>query len=50
MSAQIKLSYTDDEELKAILDRLGPIVKKHKVAKNQAGRFKNAYIDLVEQH
>lgn len=49
MSAQIKISYTDDKELRDILCRLAPVIKKHKVAKSQAGKYKNAYIQLKEQ-
>lgn len=46
MSAQIKISYTDDKELQYVLCRLAPVIKKQKVAKNQVGKHKNAYIYL----
>lgn len=43
-SIKITLSYERSEELKAVLERLGPMAKSYKVAKRQRGRFKKAYI------
>lgn len=48
MSAQIKISYTNDNELENVLTLLKPIYKKHKVSKSQTGEHKNAYIYLKE--
>lgn len=45
---KIKVSYERLEELKRILDRLRPDVKSWKVAKNQEGQFKKAYIEVKE--
>ena len=45
---KIKVSYERPEELKRILDRLGPEVKSLKVARNQEGKFKKAYIEVKE--
>lgn len=46
MSAKVTISYERMEELRAVLDRLGPMVRSYKVAKMQRGRFKKAYADL----
>lgn len=46
MSVRIKVSYTDEEELRDILQRLEPDVKHWKVAKRQEGAYRNAYICL----
>lgn len=46
MSAKVTISYERTEELRAVLDRLGPMVRSYKVAKMQRGRFKKAYADL----
>ena len=43
-SIKITVSYESLEELKAVLERLGPMAKSCKVAKRQRGRFKMAYI------
>ncbi len=43
-SIKITLSYERSEELKAVLERLGPMVRSYKVAKRQRGRFRKAYI------
>ena len=45
---KIKVSYERREELKRLLDRLGPEVKHLKEPKRQEGRFRKAYIDLKE--
>lgn len=45
---KIKVSYEHPEELKRILDRLRPEVKSLKVARNQEGPFKKAYIEVRE--
>lgn len=46
---KIKVSYERSEELQKVLERLRPDVKSWKVAKNQEGRFKKAYIELKER-
>lgn len=45
MSVKITVSYEYLGELRAVLERLGPMVKSYKVARRQQGRFKRAYID-----
>lgn len=49
MSVQIRVSYERPEELKAILERLRPEVKRWKIAKKREGRFQKAYIYIEEQ-
>lgn len=44
MSVKIRVSYTEEEELTGILQRLAPDVKHCKVAKKQEGDYRNAYI------
>ena len=46
MSVKIKVSYEHPEELQKLLDRLRPDVERWKVAKNQKGQFKKAYIEM----
>lgn len=46
VSAKVTISYERTEELRAVLDRLGPMVRSYKVAKRRRGRFKRAYADL----
>lgn len=48
LSVKVKVSYERPEELQHILERLRPDVKTWKVSGNQEGRFKKAYIELVE--
>lgn len=43
---KIRVSYEQPEELKWALDRLRPEVKSLKVARNQEGQFKKAYIEV----
>jgi hypothetical protein len=49
MSAQIKLSYTDPEELHEITKLLKPMLRNVKVAKNEQGKYKKAYIELKDK-
>jgi hypothetical protein len=44
----IKVGHEWPERLKRILDRLQPEVKSLKVARNQEGQFKKAYIEVKE--
>ena len=46
---RITVSYEQKEELQKILEQLRPDIKRWKVAKNQKGRFKKAYIDMKEE-
>ena len=46
MSIRLKVSYEEPEELRHLLERLRPDVKSWKVARNQEGRFKKAYIEM----
>ena len=48
MSVKIKISYTTKEELEKILHVLSPVMKDYKIAKNQEGKFKKAYVELKE--
>ena len=45
VSVKITVSYEYLGELRAVLERLGPMVRSYKVARRQQGRFKRAYID-----
>ena len=45
---KIKISYERPEELKQIMARLAPDVKRWKTARQQKGRFKNAYVEMRE--
>lgn len=46
MSVRIKVSYITDEELSEVINLLSPVVVNYKVAKNNKGTFKRAYIEL----
>lgn len=46
MSAKIKVSYENEQDLKKIIVMLGPIIKDIKSSKNSEGRYKKAYIFL----
>lgn len=46
MSVKIRVSYTDDEELAGVIRMLSPRVISYKVARQQQGKFKKAYIEL----
>lgn len=45
---KLKVSYERPEELKRVLNRLRPEVKTWKVSGNREGRFRKAYIELIE--
>lgn len=47
MSIKIKVSYNTDEELAGVIKLLSSAVVNYKVAKNNKGSFKRAYI-IVE--
>lgn len=46
MSVKIRVSYTDDEELAGVIRLLSPQMVSYKVARQQQGKYKRAYIDL----
>lgn len=48
MSVKLKVSYERPEELRRLLDRLGPEVKSWRHSQNREGRFLKAYIFLNE--
>lgn len=48
MSVKLKVSYERPEELRRLLERLGPDIKTVRPAKNREGRFMKAYIFLNE--
>lgn len=48
MSIKIKVSYTEDEELAGVIRLLSPRVISYKVARQQQGKFKKAYIELKD--
>ena len=45
---KLRVSYERPEELRRLLDRLGPEVKSWRHSQNQDGRFMKAYIFLNE--
>ncbi len=49
MSIKIKVSYQHPDELRRLLEKLGPEVRACRRAKNQEGRFLKAYIHLKDQ-
>ncbi|MDF2537710.1 MAG: hypothetical protein K0S76_731 [Herbinix sp.] len=46
MIGQIRVSYTDPDELQEVVKRLQP-VKKVKISKNEQGGYRKAYIELA---
>lgn len=48
MLAKIKVSYVHDQDLEKVIKLLQPALEKVKVAKNNRGMYKKAYIDLKE--
>lgn len=46
MSVELRISYDQPYELDVMLDILQPVMKKHKIAKKQDGRHKNAYVTI----
>ena len=45
---KIKISYERPEELKKIMDKLGPDVRKIRAPKQQEGKFRKVYIEIKE--
>lgn len=48
MSVKIKVSYQKEQELQAILQLLGPVIKSYKIADRQQGIYKRAYIEVKQ--
>jgi len=46
ITAKIKVSYISDQDLLTIVNLLEPMIRNVKVAKNNQGRYKKAYIEL----
>lgn len=46
MSVKIRVSYTEDEELAGVIRLLSPQIVSYKVARQQHGKYKRAYIEL----
>lgn len=46
MSVKIRVSYTEDEELAGVIRLLSPQMISYKVARQQQGKYKRAYIEL----
>lgn len=46
---KLKVSYERPEELRRLLERLGPEVKNWKASGNREGRFRKVYIELKEK-
>lgn len=49
LSVKIKVSYQEQEELEKVLFVLSPVMKSYKLAKQQKGKYKNAYVELKEE-
>lgn len=49
IAAKIRVSYTDPEELQEIVERLQPMLKNVKIAKNSKGIYKKAYMDFYHK-
>lgn len=49
MAIKIKVSYEKLDDLRWLVDKLGPAVKSWRMAKNQEGQYKKAYIVLKER-
>ena len=46
---KLRVSYERPEELRRLLDRLGPEVKSWRHSQNREGQFKKAYIEIKER-
>lgn len=46
MSVRLKVSYNTGHELDEVMKLLSPALKSYKIAKNQKGQYKKAYISL----
>lgn len=46
MTVKARFSYERTEDLKKVLEQLGPMVRTYKVARKQQGRYKKAYVCL----
>ena len=50
IAAKIKLSYTDPEDLQEVVKLLRPMLRNVKVAHNDQGKYKKAYIELKDKN
>jgi len=48
MDAKIKVSYIEPEDLQKVIKLLNPLLRNVKVAKNNEGKYKKAYIELKD--
>ena len=46
MSAKVKVSYEEPQELHTVLKLLNPIIKSCKADKGENGRYKRAYLEV----
>lgn len=45
---KLKISYSTPEELEKIIEYLKPITQSYKIAKNNVGKFKKAYANIID--
>jgi predicted RNA-binding protein with EMAP domain len=50
MDAKIKVSYIDPEDLQEVVKLLHPVISNVKVARNDQGKYKKAYIELKDKN
>lgn len=48
MAVKVRISYERPQELHTVLKLLNPVIKACKAEKGGSGRFKKAYVDLVD--
>jgi predicted RNA-binding protein with EMAP domain len=46
ITVKLKVSYVDPEDLQEVMKLLKPVLRNAKVAKNEQGKYKKAYIEL----
>lgn len=46
---KIKISYNTDQELEHVVRLLSPALKSCKISRNKEGRYKKAYVELVNE-
>jgi hypothetical protein len=50
ITVKIKVSYIDTEDLQEVMKLLQPVLRNAKVAKNEQGKYKKAYIELKDKN
>lgn len=45
---KIKISYNTDQELERVVRLLSPALRSCRISRNKEGRYKKAYVELVE--